>query len=89
MGFELSITYSTFIFLSVLSSPLSSYYLKSGSRSGKLKRNGPLEHLAFNGFTAVVKQCAEIILIRLGQSDDKLSSAPPSFSSKIQRTISA
>lgn len=49
----------------------------------------PLEHLVFNGSTAVVKQCAEIILIRLGQSDDKMSLAPPSFSSKIQRTSSA
>lgn len=43
----------------------------------------------FNGSIAVVKQCAEVILIRLGQSDDKMSPAPPSFSSKIQRTISA
>lgn len=43
----------------------------------------------FNGSTAVVKQCAEIILIRLGQSDDKISPAPPSFSSKSQRMISA
>lgn len=31
----------------------------------------------FNGSTAVVKQCAEIILIRLGQPDDKMSPAPP------------
>lgn len=72
MGFELSIKYSTSIFFfNVLSSPLSSYRLKSGSHSGKLKGNGPLEHLVFNGSTAVVKQCAEIILIRLGQSDAK------------------
>lgn len=76
-------------FLNVLSNPQSSYCLKSGSHSGKLKGTGPLEHLVFNGSTAVVKQCAEIILIRLGQSDDKMSLVPPSFSSKIQRTISA
>lgn len=75
--------------MNLLSSPLSSYCLKSGSRSGKLKGNVPLEHLVFNGSAAVVKQCAEIILIKLGQSDDKMSPAPPSFSSKIQRKISA
>lgn len=89
MGFELSFKYSTSIFLNVLSSPLSSYRLKSRSHSGKLRGSGPPEHLVFNGSTAVVKQCAEIILIRLGQSDDKISPALPSFSSKIQRTISA
>lgn len=27
----------------------------------------------FNGSIAVVKQCAEIILIRLGQPDDKMT----------------
>lgn len=59
------------------------------SRSRRLKGNGPPEHLVFNGSTAVMKQCAEIILIRLGQSDNKIGPAPSSFSSKIQKITSA
>lgn len=41
---------------------------------------GRQQHLAFNGSEAGVKQCAEIILIRLGQSSCIIRLLSPPFS---------
>lgn len=64
----------------VLCSSLSNHCWKVTGHSGRQLEMGLQKHLAFNGFVAVVKQCAEIILIRLGQSGCIIRLASPPFS---------
>lgn len=55
--------------------------------SRRRKGDGFQKHLVFNGATAVVKQCAEIILIRLGQSSYRIRPVLLLFMSKERKTV--
>lgn len=64
----------------VLNSLLCHTVAKAGAQREPELELGWQKHLAFNGSEAVVKQCAEIILIRLGQSSCIMGLLSPPFS---------